>query len=45
MYSSFLIMTYFLLRDCSILPKKELHLSLWVAMQAPFASRAGGLST
>ena len=28
--SSFLVMTYFLLRDCNILPKKELHSSLWV---------------
>ena len=25
-----LVMTYFLLRDYSILPKKELHSSLWV---------------
>ena len=28
--SSFLVMTYFLLRDYNILPKKELHSSLWV---------------
>ena len=28
--SSFLLMTYLLLRDYNILPKKELHLSLWV---------------
>ena len=28
--SSFLVMTYFLLRDYNILPKKELHLSPWV---------------
>ena len=28
--SSFLVMTYFLLTDYSLLPKKELHLSLWV---------------
>ena len=26
-----LVMTYFLLRDCNIRPKKELHSSLWVA--------------
>ena len=28
--SSFLVTTYFLLRDYNIRPKKELHLSLWV---------------
>ena len=28
--SSFLVMTYFLLGDENILPKKELHSSLWV---------------
>ena len=28
--SSFLVMTYFPLRDYHILPKKELHRSLWV---------------
>ena len=30
-FSSFLAMTYFGLRDCNILPEKELHSSLWVA--------------
>ena len=30
--SSFLVMTYFPLRDYNILPKKELHWSLWVAL-------------
>ena len=29
-WSSFLVMTYFLLGDYNILPKKELHWSLWV---------------
>ena len=28
--SSFLVMTHSLLRDSNILPKKELHVSLWV---------------
>ena len=28
--SSFLVMTYFLLKDYNILAKKELHSSLWV---------------
>ena len=28
--SSFLVMTYFLLRDYNLLPKKELHSSPWV---------------
>ena len=28
--SSFLVLTYFLLRDYNILPEKELHSSLWV---------------
>ena len=28
--SSSLVMTFRLLRDCNILPKKDLHLSLWV---------------
>ena len=27
-------MTYFLLRDSNILPKKELHSSLWVAIES-----------
>ena len=31
--SSFLVMTYFLLRGYNILPKQELHLSLWVVRQ------------
>ena len=30
MYSSILAMTYFLLEDSNILPKKELHRSFWV---------------
>ena len=32
--SSFLAMTYFLLRDFHILPKKELHRSLWVVLKS-----------
>ena len=36
---SFLVMTYFLFADCNILPKKELHLSLWVEMSGPPASQ------
>ena len=30
--SSFLVMTYFLVKDCNILPKKELLCSPWVVM-------------
>ena len=33
--SSFLVMTYFLLRDYNILPEKELHSSLWVVAFTP----------
>ena len=29
-WSSFLVLTYFLLRDYNILPQKDLHSSLWV---------------
>ena len=32
-WSSFLVMTYFLLREYNILPKKELHGSPWVCPQ------------
>ena len=33
--SSFLVMTYFLLRDYNILPKRELPLSPWVLLWEP----------
>ena len=33
--SAFLVMTHFLLRDYSILPKRELHSSLWLTTWTP----------
>ena len=39
--SSFLVMTYFLLRDDNILPKTELHWSPWVAFLGPYSPDTG----